>query len=309
MITYYVLFYIALQSFNMINPHQGLQIEDDHDASSQSDKDAFIPSQSATSRKRQLSSDQPEPSKHFKPSTVITEFLDMKCQLQHVLQSYDAKVVFEKCEKLMASETDGVLLFSSDHLQKLKDCSLVPALLQKLSPYFNWSDHSVLSMAISACDNPVATKLLDQFDSKVDKSLPVTDYPIPQPSPNMVPYDNSTHTVLAVKLNTDLSTFSLQNILDLRYLLQENFQVTLHVFQLLAAKRSSTFLYWTIPKCIVSIITARISQRRSYLYQNDIVELSVYPGSVFITTSSLKVGSLSFFTQIDFLVRTIKTLN
>ena len=122
----------------------------------------------------------------------------------------------------------------------------------------------------------------------------------------MVPYDNSTHTVLAVKLNTELSKFSLQNVFDFRCLLQEKLQVTSHAFQLLAAKRSPTILYWIIPKCIGSVITTRISQQSSYLYQNSIVELSIYPGSVFLTTSSLKVGSLSFFTQIDQLVRALK---
>ena len=287
---------LALQSFNMASSHHSLQISD----GLQGDKDVFKPTQL---RKRQLSSDQPVSSKHFKPSSVTTEFLDTKCELQNILQSHDTSAVLEQCEKLMASEANNISLFTGDHLQKLKECSLVPALLQMLSPYFNWSDHSVLSSAISTCGNPVATKLLEQFDSKVDISLPVTDYHIPQPSPNMIPYDNSIHTVLAVKLTKELSNVCLQNVLELRCLLQEKLQVTSHVFQLLAAKRSSTILYWTIPKCIVSMITARISQQSKYLFHNDVVELSVYPGSVFVTTSSLKVGSLSYFTQFDHLVR------
>ena len=139
----------------MISSHQSLQIKDV--ASSQDDKDASVHTPSIKSRKRQLSSDQPVPFKHFKPSSVTSKFLDLKFQLQCALQSYDTEGMVAKCEKLMASETNDTFLFSSDHLQKLKNYSLVPALLQKLSPYFNWTDHSVLSMAISAFDYPVAS--------------------------------------------------------------------------------------------------------------------------------------------------------
>ena len=284
-----------MQSFNITRIDDSSQIKADHDTSAQEE---------LASRKRQLSSEQqPVPSKHFKPSSVITEFLDVKDQLQHVLQSCDAKAMLEECEKLMASEANGTLLFTSECFEQLKDCSFAPTLLQKLNPYFNWINHSVLSAAVDACDDPVASNLLEQFDLKVDKSLPITDYPVPQPSPNMVPYDNSTHTVLAAKLNTELSSLSLQNYFDLCHMLQEKLQVTSHAFQLLAAKRSSTFIYWIIPKCVVSVITERVSQQSSYLYQSDIVELSVYPDSVFTISSSLKVGSLCFLAQINNLVK------
>jgi len=98
---------------------------------------------------------------------------------------------------------------------------------------------------------------------------------------------------------------SLQNYFDLCHMLQEKLQVTSHAFQLLAAKRSSTFIYWIIPKCVVSVITERVSQQSSYLYQSDIVELSVYPDSVFTISSSLKVGSLCFLAQINHLVKAV----
>ena len=286
-----------MQSFSITSIDDSSQIKADHDTFAQEE---------LASRKRQLSSEQqPVPSKHFKPSSVITEFLDVKYQLQHVLQSCDAKAMFEECENLMASEANGTILFTSEYFEQLKDC---PTLLQKLNPYFNWINHSILSAAINACDNPVATNLLEQFDSRVDKSLPITDYPVPQPSPNMVPYDNSTHTVLAAKLNAELNSLSLQNYFDLCHMLQEKLQVTSHAFQLLAAKRSSTFIYWMIPKCVVSVITEKIPQQSSDLYQSDIVELSVYPDSVFTISSSLKVGSLCFLTQINHLVRSVYSI-
>jgi len=241
--------------------------------------------------------------KHFKPSSVNTKFLDVKNQLQHTLQSYDTKAMLEQCENLLASDINNIPLFSSDHLLELKQCNRAPTFIEKLSPNCNWSNHSILAAVISACENHDATTLLEQFDSQIDSSLPATDYPIPQPHPNMVPFDNSTHTVMAVKLNAELSNFSLQNLLDKCALLQNKLQATANAFQLLAMMRSPTIIYWMIPKCIVAMIASNITQQSCYLFENGIVELSVYPGSLFTTCSSLQVGSLTFFTQFDHLVR------
>lgn len=239
---------------------------------------------------------------YFKPSEVNTVFLDLKYLLQNILQSCNTQAMLEQCEHLMASSTNNIFLLCSDHLQRLKQCKYAPALIQMLSPYFNWSDHSVLAAVVKACKNPDASNLLDQFDSKVDLSLPVTDYPIPRPSPNMIPYDASPYTVLAIKLNVESKIFTLQNVFDVRIFLQEKFQLAPHAFQLLAVTSIATF-YWRIPKSIVSVIFSSIAHQCSYLQNKGIVELSVYPGLMFLTTDSLKVGSLSFFTPTDHLVR------
>jgi len=236
----------------------------------------------------------PEQKKDLKSKFVDTEFLNVKNQLKHniILQSYDIKAMLEKCENLMTSDTNNIFLFSSDQLQKLTECKQAPELIQKLSPHFNWSNHSVLREVIG-CNNTVATNLLDQFDSQIDSSLPVTDYPIPQPSPNMIPYDTSSHTVLAVKLNAELRSISLQQVFDIQHLLQEQFQLSPHTFQLLAAN-SVPILYWMIPKCAVSVITSSVTKHRRFLYQNGIMELSIYPGLIYATSDTVRVGSLSF---------------
>ena len=222
-----------------------------------------------------------------------TEFLNVKRQLKHLLQSYETKAMLEMCEKLMASGTNNIFLFSSVQLQKLRECKKAPEIIETLSPYFNWSTHSVLHAVINACNNSDASKLLDKFDSQIDSSLPVTDFPIPQPSPNMIPYNTSSHTVFAVKLSTEPRNCSLQQVFDVQLLLQELLQLSPHVFQLLAAN-STPILYWMIPKCVVSVLTSNITQQRSYLYQNGVMELSIYPGSNFTTANMMRVGLLSF---------------
>ena len=225
--------------------------------------------------------------------SIHTEFLKVKHQLQHILQSYDTKAMLNQCKNLIANDTVNIPLFSSDQLQRFGECKQVPALIQALSPYFNWSNHSVLREVVNTCNNSDATNLLDQFDSQIDLALLVTDYPIPQPSPNMIPYDTSSHTVLAVKLITELKNISLQHVFDIQHLLQEHCHLSPHVFQLLATN-GTPILYWMIPKCVVSVIASNTTRQRSLLHQNGIMELSIYPALIFATVDAIRVGSLSF---------------
>ena len=254
------------------------------------------------SRKRSASSEQPTGQKYFKPSSVDAEFLDMKLQLEQMLQdSSNSQTVYEQCESLMASQEHDIALFSTDYLSSLKESNKMPEILQRLSPYFNWSDHSVLHALVQACNNPEAAMLLQQFDSQVDLSLPITEYPVPQPIPSMAPYDTSTQTVLGIKLNTKLSEFSLQQVITLRCLIQKNFEIAEHSLQLMAAKSSSTILYWMIPKCISHLISSKIMQDSS-LHGDRVQEICVYPGTLFVRADSLKLGSLSFLNQVNHMV-------
>ena len=226
----------------------------------------------------------------------------MKLQLEQMLQdSSNLQTVYEQCESLMASQEHDIALFSTNYLSSLKESNEVPEILQRLSPYFNWSDHSVLHTLVQACNNPEAAMLLQQFDSQVDLSLPITEYPVPQPIPSMAPYDASTQTVLGVKLNTKLSEFSLQQVITLRCLIQKNFEIAEHSLQLMAAKSSSTILYWMIPKCISHLISSKIMQDSS-LHGDSIQEICVYPGTLFVRADSLKLGSLSFLNQVNHMV-------
>ena len=251
------------------------------------------------SRKRPASSEQPTGQKYFKPSSVDVEFLDMKLQLEQMLQdSSNSQTVYEQCESLMASQEHDIALFSPDYLSTLKECNEMPEILQRLSPYYKWSDHSVLHALVQACNNPEAAMLLQQFDSQVDLSLPITEYPVPQPISSMAPYDTSTQTVLAVKLNTELSKFSLQQVIEMRSLIQRKCKITEHSLQLMAAKSSSAILYWLIPKCIRHLIDFKFTQDSS-LHGSRVQEVCIYPGTLFVSADLLKLGSLSFLNEVD----------
>lgn len=233
---------------------------------------------------------------YCKPSLVNAKFLDLKIQLENMLKTSNSQKIYQQCKSMMASHEHNIALFSKEFLDSLKECSLT--IVQRLSGFIAWSDHSLLSVVVNASDNPEAAEILQLFDAQVDLSLPITEYPVPQPIPSMAPYNTSTHTVMAVKLNTKLSKFSLQQVFELRCSIQKNFQITEHSLLLMAAKSSLNVLYWMIPKCISHLISSKIMQDVD-LHESRIEEISVYPGTLFVSTGALKLGSLSFLTQIN----------
>ena len=235
------------------------------------------------------------------PSLVVMEFLNVKSQLEKVLQHCDSLSPMKiKCGSLLASEIYDLPLFStmySERLQKVKDTT---ELIHALTPFMTWDNHSVLNAIAETSGLPEATALLTQFDDKIDSSQPLKSFPIPAPSHHMVPYDNSTQSILAVKLDLELHHSTLQNVFDTRSLIQDQCKLTPYCLQLLAvAKSNLIILYWMVPKNVTHLITASALQFQNYYHQHGILELAMYPGTVVFTGGILKVGSLSFLSQIE----------
>ena len=232
------------------------------------------------------------------PSSVLAEFLNMKVRLEELLHQCDPVQIMKKCGPLLASETLNIPLFSTDYAEKLQETKRIPELIQTLSPFMTWDNHSILSTIADTSNIPEATMLLTWFDDRIDSSQRLSSYPIPVPSHHMIPYDNSTHTVLAVKLDLKLYHCTFQNVIDARSLIQDQCKLTSHCLQLLAvAKTDLTIIYWMIPNTIAHLITANVAQFYNYYHQKGILQLAVYPGAMLCTGSALKVGPLSFFNQ------------
>ena len=232
---------------------------------------------------------------------VIKNFYKIKNHVWDILGSHDAVSITKECAKLMASDAQQIPLFLDEHVKNFLKIQQTPKLLHKLALNTNWCDHSILYAISEICDVPEATTLLIQFDDRIDPSQPLMKFPIPPPCNQMVPYDTSTHTVLAVQLNIQLHHSTLQNVLDTRSLLQQQCHITAHCLQLLAvANTSHTIIYWTIPKHVAGLITSSVLQHQNYLHQNGIQQVAVYPGTALVTGSALTVGLFSFFTEVSF---------
>ena len=244
-----------------------------------------------------------------KLTSLITEFLNLTNEICKELATCNSESLVKGCEDLMASDTQQIPLFSQEFVSNLREIDLGSTIIQKLASLTNWCDHSILNTIVEVCNVPEATALLTEFDSGIDPSQPLMKYPIPAPSHHMVPYDTSTHTVLAVQLNLQLHHSTLQSVIDTRSLIQEKCEVTPHCLQLLAvAKTSHTIIYWTIPKHVASLITSKVQQYQSDFHQNGIQQVLVYPGMIFVTAGALTVGPFLFFTKVSIVANSVQDI-
>ena len=237
----------------------------------------------------------------FDSSSVISQFLNMKAQLEELLEPCNPIPIVNKCYSLLASDTHNIPLFTTEVREQLQEIEHTHDFIQKLSLFMTWDNHSILSIIAEASNIPEATMLLTQFDDNIDLSQPLTSFPIPAPSPHMVPYDNSMHTVLVVNLDLELHDCTLQDVIDARLLIQEQCKLTSHSFYLLAiAKTIFTFVYWLIPRSVAHLVTTNALQFQSLFHQKGILQLAVYPGAIISTGRRiLNVEPLSCFTQTN----------
>ena len=195
----------------------------------------------------------------------------------------------QQCKSLNASDGHKISLFSADQMTELSECD---NLLMKLSPLFTWSNHSVLK-ALTGCSSE-AVKLLDEFESKLDLLQPITSYPIPHLSSNMIPTDTSTYTILAIRCDKELYQCTLQYVYDVQSVMIEKCDITQLCLQLLGVRSDPTILYWTIPKCVVYLINTNVPLHSEYFYSKGILEVLVYPDLLLTTSDDVCFGLLAF---------------
>ena len=209
-----------------------------------------------------------------------------------LLQSNNLEQSLHQCKSLMASDVQRISLFSDVQLKELGKYSDNSSLLQNLQFLWTWSDRSVLEAL--ACPSDDAVKLLQQFDGSLDLSQLISAYPILTASPDAVPDDDSAYTVLAVTCDPLLYQYTLQYVFDVRALLMKMCDITAHSLQLLAARADPAVLYWTIPKCVVSLIITKVLEYHKVFHDEMISEVSVYPTIRIATSSGSVLGPLLY---------------
>ena len=216
---------------------------------------------------------------------LFPHLIDQVCEL---LQNYKLKVI-KQCKSLRASDVYKINLFSEDQIKELTECNNI---LLELCPLFTWSNHSVLKV-LAGCSSK-AVKLLDKLESTLDPLQPITSYPIPYLSSNMIPTDTSTYTILAVRCDKELYQCTLQYVYDVQSVMIGKCDITQHCLQLLAVRSDPTILYWTIPKCVVDLINTNVPLHSEHLYSRGIMEVIVYPDLPLTTGDDVCYGPLAF---------------
>ena len=224
-------------------------------------------------------------------SSVHILFLCLIDQVSKLVESCKPKLI-QQCNNLKASDIHNINLFSADKMEKLSVSNDLFITMLMLRPLFSWSNHSILKALVGFSDE--ASKLLDKFKSKLDPLEPITSYPIPCLSSNMIPTDTGTYTILAVRCDKELYHCTLQYVYDVQSVMIEKCDITQHCLQLLAVRSDPTILYWTIPKCVVYLINTNVPLHSEYLYSREILEVLVYPDLLLTTGDDVCYGALAF---------------
>jgi len=233
------------------------------------------PSHVYKSRRMSLSLPPSSSVKYIKPTMVEMEFDYITNHVVELLSCCDPKLLIRWCEGIMASETNRVKLFSGDFIKILKQLKTSLEIFNALKVYWSWSNHSIL-LTLSQFSK-LAMDMLLEFDSRLNHHLPLSDYPISSFDPSLIPYDDSEHTLLAMKCGKKLQP-SLQLVFDMESLLVEKFSITKHCFYLLAVEHNPTRLYWMIPKGIVGIVDKNADDHfGTYCCERNVLDLFIYP--------------------------------
>jgi len=204
---------------------------------------------------------------------------------------------------MTASNTLHICCFTANFIARLKGITNIASLLKILFPYTNWCDHSIIRELVEACDCPEGVQLLDEFDSRIDVTLPVTAYPIPAPSNLMIPSESSTHTVMAVKCQQKLSSLTLSHIGVIKSLINDKFTITKHACLLLAVRATdvnhSSAIFWLIPKGVTPLISKAVLEHSGFLLTNGLVEISICPSFSFSTdnTNMYRIWAMNYYSD------------
>ena len=232
------------------------------------------------------------PFSYIQASSVVMIFFQVCDSVIELLASFHIEILHNVCKNLMASHQHAIKFFSENQMKRLKNYDTSLLLLQSLSLFFTWSNHSILRAVANQCSE--ATKILYALDDRIDSFKLITSYPIPYFSLSMVPVDTSTHTILAIRCDQELHKSTLQYVYDMQSVMVEKFDITQHCLQLLAVRSYPTMFYWTIPKCVVHLINGNVAVESKYLHSKGILEVLVYPDLQFTFGDHFSIGSLGF---------------
>ena len=242
------------------------------------------------------------PFSHF--ISPVVAFLHLLGILNNLLQSVHPSVLVSKCSELLISETHKISLFSTDELNMLNQYSQTSMLMKILRVHWTWYDHSILKTLLEVSNVHNAMKLLEDFESHIDYTLPVTNYPIPAVNHLMIPSRSSKYTVLATTYDCDTTIryLTLQCVTDLKLKMISSFGITEHSVQLLAVNHTPAIFYWMIPKVVVPLVSIRstVQKHLNMLKSSGITEVAIYPNSMFVMDHDLTVGPLSYlYSQVS----------
>ena len=180
-----------------------------------------------------------------------------------------------KCDKLMASDVHTISLFTTDFMNKLKNC-IDPFLFKiYLLPYISWFNCSILKKLTD--NNKEAVRMIDHFVNSLDYNKHITSYHILEFSQLVIPLDESQYTLLATKHITNINKLVLKDVKDIEVSLIKRLEITEHAIQLVAIHSESCCFYWLIPSQIRQVVETNLCKGQLELCNKGIVSTRLLP--------------------------------
>ena len=222
-------------------------------------------------------------------------FSQLLPKIYELLEKLSAKLLILILSQLRVDQPNMISLFSSKDLKDYDESVSAATVLKTLRHCWRWYDFSLLRLLLKTSGVFEAVKLLDDFGSSIDFSQPLSAYPVPTISSSFEFDQESCFTVLATKVEKNCNDLTFQKVHQVKSLIMEKFEIMEHSIQLMAVNTNPTVLYWMIPKCVASIISAKVLEQCRNLHTNDISEIAIFPNTIVATDGTLEIGSLTYF--------------
>lgn len=230
------------------------------------------------------------------PTMLLIQYLDLCDSIIRLLQTLHPKQIIKIVANFVISEEQEVKLFSDSYIKSLNKVTSTVVILRSLFLYSSWYDCSVVEELVKECDCPEGVDLLDWFNLHIDKTLPISHYPLPTPSSLMIPDESSSHFVMAMRYREE--HFTLLHITKLKSFLLHTFEIKSYACILLGIANPGT-LYWLLPNSVFTIICKKMLKHIDDLYTEGITEVAISPDLVFTKSGKRSIQSLPQFTFED----------
>ena len=230
------------------------------------------------------------------PKTLLIQYLDLCDSIIRLLQTLRPRQIIKIVANFVIGEEQQVKLFSDSYIKSLNKITSTVVILRSLFLYSSWYDFSVVEELVKECNCFEGFYLLDWFNLRIDKTLPISHYPLPTPSSLMIPVESSSHFVMTTRYREKL--FTLLHITELKSFLLHTFKIKSYACILLGVASPET-LYWLLPNSVFTIICKIIPQCTDDLYTKGITEIAISPNIVFTKSGKQNAQSLPQFTFED----------
>ena len=105
-------------------------------------------------------------------TSLNADFASLLLSIGHILsnspnQQDDLTTCIDFCVLLRVSEGSNELLFSAKNIAEIKECKNFKELLEIISQYISWDEHSILTQIVSWCKSDEGKQEIEKFDKKM----------------------------------------------------------------------------------------------------------------------------------------------